>query len=129
MTKCEYIAKLLQAQKIDIALIQETHLDDNALPLRYTIPRYSIVNRQNNPQYSIATYAREPAQVIHLGGSTESNGTQRSCIKIGDIYKHPTLNRDSPSVQVVNHPAVVMGDFKSHHTEWGYQDDSRLGMK
>ncbi|GFR81190.1 hypothetical protein ElyMa_005917600 [Elysia marginata] len=55
-----------------------------------------------------------------------------SCIKIGDpevhnIYKPPTLNCDSPNVKVVNYPVVVMGDFNSHYTEWGYQDDFKAG--
>ncbi|GFR61872.1 RNA-directed DNA polymerase from mobile element jockey-like [Elysia marginata] len=101
---------------IDIALIQETHLDDEAPPSRYTIPGYSLVIRQDHPQYGAATYAREPAQVIDLGGSTDNNGTQRSCTKIRDTevhntFKPPTLKWDSPPVKVVRHPAVVMGDF------------------
>ncbi|GFS19929.1 RNA-directed DNA polymerase from mobile element jockey-like [Elysia marginata] len=69
--------------------------------------------------------------MIDLGGSTESNGTQRSCIKIGtqirNIYKFPTLAWNSPTVQVVNHPANVMEEFKSHHTEWRYQDNNKAG--
>ncbi|GFS10969.1 hypothetical protein ElyMa_006659600 [Elysia marginata] len=85
-----------------------------------------IPDRQNYPRYGKFTFAREPAQVIDLGGSTESNGTQRSCTKIVDteIYKPPILNWDSPPVQVVNHLAGLMGDFNSHHTESGYQDDN-----
>ncbi|GFR91417.1 RNA-directed DNA polymerase from mobile element jockey-like [Elysia marginata] len=87
-------------------------------------------DRTIHNNFGIATYARDPGHVIGLGGSTESNGTQRSCIKIGDtevhsIYKAPTLNWDSPPVQVVNCPAVVIGDFNSHHTEWRYQEDNR----
>ncbi|GFS20553.1 hypothetical protein ElyMa_003315600 [Elysia marginata] len=57
-----------------------------------------------------------------LQGNIESNGTHRSCIKIGDtqvhnIYNAPTLDWGSPPLQVVNPPAVVIGDFNSHHTE------------
>ncbi|GFS26341.1 protein kinase domain-containing protein, cytoplasmic [Elysia marginata] len=73
-----------QTQKIFIALIKEIDLDDKAPPSRYTIPGYSLVNRQNHPQCGIAPYARAPALVIDFGGSTESNGTQRPCIKTGD---------------------------------------------
>ncbi|GFR61524.1 RNA-directed DNA polymerase from mobile element jockey [Elysia marginata] len=38
-----------EIQKIDIALIQETHLEFNAPPSKYTIPRYSLVNKQTEP--------------------------------------------------------------------------------
>ncbi|GFR86486.1 RNA-directed DNA polymerase from mobile element jockey-like [Elysia marginata] len=91
-----------------------------------------IMKKTIHDNFSIATYAREPVQVIDLGGNTEINETQRSCIKIADtevhnIYKPPILNRDSPPVQVVKHSETVMGDFNSHHTEWGYQDDKKAG--
>ncbi|GFR69334.1 RNA-directed DNA polymerase from mobile element jockey-like [Elysia marginata] len=124
MTKCDHILKRLQKQRIDIALIIEIHLHCKA---RDTIPGNSMVNRQNHQQCRV-TYARQPARMIGLGGSTESNGTQRSCIKIGDtevhkIFKRPAFNLDSLHVQEVNHAVVVIGDFNNHHSEWGYQDD------
>ncbi|GFS21025.1 RNA-directed DNA polymerase from mobile element jockey-like [Elysia marginata] len=74
----------------------------------------------------------QEAQVVDLSGSTKSNGMQRSCIKIGDtevhnIYKPSTLNWDSPPVQVFHHPAIMMEDFNSHHTECGYLDNNKAG--
>ncbi|GFS02884.1 hypothetical protein ElyMa_004618900 [Elysia marginata] len=47
--------------------------------------------------------------------------------EVQNIYKPPTLNWGSSPVEVVNHSAVVMGDFNSHQTEWGYQDDNKTG--
>ena len=28
---------------------------------------------------------------------------------------------------MVNHPAIVLGDFNSHHTDWGYQVSDKAG--
>ena len=80
--------------KVDIRSFK-IKLQSNEPPSRYTIHGYSVINQQNHRKYGIITYARNPDQIIDLGGSTEENGTQRTTIKVGDteitnMYKRPS---------------------------------------
>ena len=66
MAKCEYLAEQLRRLKVDILLLQETHLENKSPPSKFSINGYTVVNRQDHAKYGIITYARAPDQVIDL---------------------------------------------------------------
>lgn len=134
MAKCEYLTHLLKKHDVDIVLLQETHLDDNQAPSRYNIRGYDVIHQQNHKKYGLLTYARAADQVTDQGGSTETNGTQRNTIKFGDteitnIYKPPNLKWSAPPKDIVNHPSIILGDFNSHHSDWGYNKNDDSGIE
>ena len=50
--------------------------------------------------------------VIHVGG-----------YHIANVCKPPTEHWNNTNLPpVFPHPAVLVGDFNSHHTDWGYQE-------
>jgi hypothetical protein len=46
---------------------------------------------------------------------------------VSNIYKPPNANWPEPPLPTVTHPALVMGDFNSHHTAWGYNVSDKNG--
>ena len=55
VVKCAYLSHLLKKYNVDIVLLQETHLSNNAPASRYNINGYSVINQQNHQQYGIIT--------------------------------------------------------------------------
>jgi len=54
----------------------------------------------------------ECCDVIHVGG-----------YHIANIYKPPTEHWNNTNLPpVLSHPAVLVGNFNSHHPDWGYQE-------
>ena len=42
---------------------------------------------------------------------------------IANVYKPPTEHWNNTNLPpVLRHPAVLVGDFNSHHPDWGYQE-------
>ena len=42
---------------------------------------------------------------------------------IANVYKPPTEHWNNTNLPpVLPHPAVLVGDFNSHHSDWGYQE-------
>lgn len=49
--------------------------------------------------------------IIQVGGSWVAN-----------VHKAPSATWEQPVLPTLAHPAVSMGDFNSHHTDWGYSE-------
>ena len=134
MQKCDYLSRLLRKHNIDILLLQETHLEQTSAPSRSHIAGYTEVNKECHPKYGISTYARRPDLVITCGGKTEDNGIQRSTVKtegieITNIYKPPAEKWTKPPKHQFEHPALIIGDFNSHHNDWGYKEANPAGIE
>lgn len=132
MQKCDYLSRLLNELDIDILLLQETHLELDSAPSRSFIAGYTEVSKQCHPKYGISTYARKPELVAKLGETTENNGTQRCTVKtegieITNVYKPPAEKWSQPPKRQFEHPALIIGDFNSHHNEWGYKEANAAG--
>jgi len=42
---------------------------------------------------------------------------------IANVYKPPTEHWNNTNLPpVLPHPAVLVGDYNSHHPDWGYQE-------
>ena len=57
--KCQYLARLLRENDIDVAVLQETHVKEASSPHRYTIHGYDMTDAMYHPKYGTATYVRE----------------------------------------------------------------------
>lgn len=125
---------MLIDENIDVLLLQETHTNsEEQLRKRGTIFGYTIVGVTYHNQYGTATYVRNNLK----WNSTSS--TEKDCVfvtkvtiedlTIINIYKPlgSNLNWISPLILNIQHPTVIMGDFNSHHTLWGYIESDKNG--
>lgn len=48
-------------------------------------------------------------------------------LSITNVYKSPAAQWSDAVLNVQPHPAVYVGDFNSHHSEWGYGSDDVNG--
>lgn len=131
--KCDYLARLLRERRVDVVVLQETHLGPEPPPSRYKIQGYSLISKIDHRQYGIATYAKDPSQASLLSASTDGS-IHRIAIKYGDltvvnVYKPPNTNWPQPVLPNYLHHTIVAGDFNSHHTAWGYRDNDEAGER
>ena len=93
-----------------------------------------MINQLNHEQYGTIIYAREPELVTDEGGAIDDDGIHRSTIKFGDtkitnIYKPPNATWTTPPKENTEHPSLIIGDFNSHHTNWGYNKNNQAGVE
>ena len=132
MAKCEYLSRLLVDNSVDVLLLQETHVGATAAASRYTIQGYHPIIRENHEQYGTIIYAKNPELISIVDSSRTDNNIHTSVINIdglsiANIYKPPHTTWPDPPILELPHPAVVAGDFNSHHEEWGYQSSDAAG--
>jgi len=48
-------------------------------------------------------------------------------VTIINVYKPPNANWENPPVKLFDHPAVYIGDFNSHNSDWGYDQNDDNG--
>jgi len=53
--------------------------------------------------------------------------TRINKVNIANIYKYPNETWSSPTIKVLKHPAIYIGDFNSHSTAWGYDGNGSNG--
>nr|CAB3266991.1 reverse transcriptase [Phallusia mammillata] len=132
MPKCEYLGKILQQHRVDIALLQETHATATSPESKTRIPGYTLISKVCHDKYGICTYARNPSEVTELQSVLTSNNTHRSAVKIKELtvvnlYKPPNKEWPNPPLPSFPHPTVYIGDFNSHNTDWGYNENDKAG--
>ena len=132
--KCQILSVLLEKHEVDIVLLQETHLGRGAAKSRQRIDGYSLVAAEWHTKYGTAVYAKRPGMIRVVGSQTEDNGTQTITINTGNltitnVYKPPGLGWSNPPRERTQHPEVVVGDFNSHSSEWGYPRIDRAGRE
>jgi len=131
MAKCEYLEKLLMNHDIDVLLLQETHVGADAPPSRYTVQGYHLIARVNHNQYGTMIMARKPEIVEVVTSEIKENDVHESVIRIGNLtignlYK-PPQSEWADTLREYQHPSAVIGDFNSHHHDWGYQSCNNAG--
>ena len=126
------LAKILDEEKIHVALLQETlHRNTNILITGYTEYPCKCEGCQG-----IITYIRNDltAECIHLD-QTDQTDVQRTIIwysgkkyKIYNIYSPPSNTCQIDDLQeTFYHNTVVAGDFNGHSPQWGYADTDKSG--
>ena len=121
-TKCDILSNL----QVDILCLQETHKDTTPPKIR----GMHLIVHHEHPKHGSAIYAQDKSIITaSLDLSFEEMEILRvetSQITITSVYKPPTKPFAWP--QIVNpesRPMITIGDFNSHSTLWGYdQNDS-----
>jgi len=130
--KFEILEMLLLEQNIDILQIQETHTsNEEQLLKRGLINGYTVAGANYHSKYGTATYVRDNLNWKFIQ-STEDNNVfivqiEIKNLSITNIDKPPNRAWAFPMALKVQHPSIVMGDFNSHHTTWGYNDSDKNG--
>lgn len=133
--KSEYISKLLLDQNIDMAIIQETHIENaDQQRQRGKILGFDLLGATYHRSYGNATYVRKDIEnAILLNSSINSNVhqviTKIADITVANIYKPPQAPWPDNVLDTYPHPAIYAGDFNSHHTEWKYRTTDENGER
>jgi len=131
--KSNYLARLLPELKADVVLLQETHVpDEDQMHCRRNIDGYKLISATYHKQYGTATYIRNDiSNLSHIyttmAGPGSITATSVANITILNIYKPPNEKWPMPTLPPVQHPSVFAGDFNSHHTSWGYDENDENG--
>lgn len=131
--KCECLAKILKDQQIDVIALQETHTaNEMQLRTRGKIPGFKLVAHNNHEMYGLATYVRNNITNYAVVDCSSSDDIFTVTIKINNltimnVYKPPNTKWPTPPLPPLQHPTVIIGDFNSHHTCWGYQQSDLNG--
>ncbi|UYV68046.1 hypothetical protein LAZ67_5002899 [Cordylochernes scorpioides] len=126
--KGEIIEKIMREHKADVIALQETHTPENSKSA-IRIPGYVIICSKPHPKFGLAIYItyklREETKV--LPETSHSIGIQINDLSIYNVYKPPSQLWIPTSLPSPQHPAIVLGDFNSHHTLWGYSSTDNEG--
>eukprot|EP00102_Acyrthosiphon_pisum_P015304 XP_008185789.1 PREDICTED: RNA-directed DNA polymerase from mobile element jockey-like [Acyrthosiphon pisum] len=131
--KSSYLARLLPELKADVVLLQETHVpDEEQMHCRGNIDGYKLISAIYHKQYGTATYIRNDiSNLSHIHTTmavpVSVITTSVANITILNIYKPPNEKWPLPTLPSVQHPSVLAGDFNSHHTSWGYDENYENG--
>jgi hypothetical protein len=114
-----------------VLLLQETHVrDEEQLNNRCRLPGYSLAGATFHDKYGLATYVKDEVQWTPrsaLDGDVYVVRTIVEGIVISNIYKPPNAAWPTPPLPAPSHPAILIGDFNSHHTTWGYNVSDKNG--
>lgn len=125
------LATLMQSQNIDIACLQETHLNPN---MRCTIKGFQCFrkDRENRPKGGVAIFVKLniPASEIQTNYEEEIIGISLHLpgrkITIYNCYYPPTKPMNLHVLNIPQSDCIIVGDFNSHSPSWGYPSlDSR----
>ena len=121
-------AQLLASLKADILCLQETH-KDSAPP---NIPGMHLIIHHPSRVHGSAIYAREKSSIIQSDdlshGEIEILEAKMKQITIISVYKPPPVPFDWPiNHNIDNQICLILGDFNSHSTTWGYSQTNTDG--
>ena len=129
--KRDLIAKLCCEHNCQVLCLQETHRGPNNN--RPNITGMKMAIERPYETYGSAIYVK-PDLVITSTSMTENNDIDILTVNIGSItitsvYKPPTrqFQFDNPDALDYNNTNVVIGDFNSHSTTWGYNNPDENG--
>ena len=111
--------------------LQETHIDADKSSL-LTLTEYDLISYRLHDKHGRATY--EKSSLMDVSGAFST--AHCDVIKVGsysiaNVYKPPSESWDtSAPLPVLAHPTIYIGNFNSHHPDWGYDsedvNDARL---
>ena len=123
-------AELLSNLEPDILCLQETHKDMTPP----TIPGMSLIVHHQSPVHGSAIYAKDPASIDRSFNDTAQDvevlrvdTTQMTLIS---VYKPPPTPFNWPQnipMDQTTRPTMIIGDFNSHNTLWGYEQNDKDG--
>jgi len=123
------ISAIARKQKVDIICLQETHIPTEEAG-RYTIDGFDLLSHSAHAKHGRATYVcSNIASACPLFSGEFYDVVQVGGYQIANIYKPPSAHWDVPVLPVLPHPALYVGDFNSHHIDWGYKDHDEDGER
>lgn len=131
--KSIYMSRFLHEKSIDVVLLQETHTaNESQLKNRGQIEGYDLIGATYHPHYGTATYVKSNIENAALISTNTAEMIFTIIINVGgtnivNIYKPPNTSWPTETIQTVDHPAIYMGDFNSHHTQWKYSQNDNNG--
>ena len=122
-------AQLLAEIQTDILCLQETHKETSPPD----IPGMHRIIHNESSVYGSAIYARDKSIIINSDKEVSDHGQETLTVEttnmtIISIYKPPASPFQWP--KIVNQgtkPLMVIGDFNSHNTIWGYEENDENG--
>lgn len=134
-SKSECLAQLAVENKIDVILVQETHVNSEIeLGRRGLINGFKLAGALYHEKYGSATYIRDTILNSKFISSSTSNNIHTIIVDVGglkilNLYKPPNISWPNPPIELLEKPALYAGDFNSHHTAWGYRTNDDNGEK
>ena len=126
--KVEIISRL----QPDILCLQETHKDTTPP----AIPGMSMIVHQPSPVHGSAIYAKNPTIIDRSFNDTANNvevlRVETTQMTVISVYKPPPEPFSWPQQTPLDttqatRPVVIIGDFNSHNTIWGYDQNNADG--
>ena len=118
--KRSLIEVLASQHSIDVICLQETHIGTEEAG-HYTINGFDLLCYTPHAKHGRATYVRSDiAEANHLTTTHYSDTIAIGGFNIANVYKPPSANWDLQVLPTLPHPAIYVGDFNSHHPDWGY---------
>jgi len=112
-----------------ILALEETHISDDH-PGKLKIPGFQLIDYIGHNKHGMATFVSQdldPKNIKRLEGNKHTVGIEIGNTKIFNIYKPPSEKWTTSVLPLAEHPAVYIGDFNSHNTEWGYNSTDDNG--
>ena len=130
--KRDLIAKLCSEHNCQVLCLQETH--KGSYNNRPNITGMKMAIEKPHEKYGSTIYVK-PDLVITSTSMTENNDIEILTVNIGSmtmtsVYKPPPTRQfqfDNPDSLNYNDTNVVIGDFNSHNTTWGYNNTGENG--
>lgn len=136
-SKSEYMSRDAFEQKADVIVAQETHISNgNEYHSRGLVNGYRVVAYLLSPVYGSATYVRSDisnVKVLHMSSIDDvwCIVIEVDGIKVSNVYKPPNSQWPVSPIPInyMCHPTIILGDFNSHHTSWGYSSNDMNGTR
>ena len=130
-TKQQILAELCSNLHCDVLCLQETHRgSDNNRP---SIPGMVLAIERPHRQYGSAIFVKASLVMEATSVSEDDNievlTVELSNVVITSVYKPPTVDFKFPNSAPLAHnkPQIIIGDFNSHSTQWGYKETNKDG--
>jgi hypothetical protein len=129
------LGRILSENQIDVVALQETHVNcEEQLTQRGRIPGYDLAGATYHHAYGVATYVRSDIENAFIQSVSDKDNIHNVTIRLGEniisnIYKPPTCSWPSGTLSTNPHPAIYVGDFNSHHTQWKYATNNEDGER
>ena len=129
--KQQILAELYANHKCDVLCMQETHRGPGAG--RPRVPGMNLVAEITHEQYGSAVLTRDSCTCESTSTSSIDNietiKATLNGVSVNSYYKSPNQAFDFRSSSTDTTLQVIIGEFNSHITEWGYRstnDDGNL---
>ncbi|KAJ4925239.1 hypothetical protein JOQ06_017974 [Pogonophryne albipinna] len=118
------LADLCSKQHCDVLCLQETQRgSENNRP---TIPGMVLAIERPHRQYGSAIFVKTGSAIedtdMSDGHNIEVLSVELSSVVVTSVYKPPPVHFvfSQPIPKIHGKPQIVIGDFNSHSTQWGY---------